>query len=193
MRYQKELPEVDPRVGIDEVVKEIKPEVKADESNIQAVLTDQEIIDRLTFKVANDVMVKMEKMQQEEESAAQKKLMLEKMNQFGHFGTSRVEPLDLEVQGKVGKESVETMEDLEQAEVEVVAEKQDQRDDEVEPTKDGKVEPTKEEDKVKPSKELKKVKKMKKRDLISKKDDPFRINDAEAVMTKAEEDPFRFM
>jgi len=63
-------------------------------------LTDEEIINRLTLKVANDVMkMKVDEdtvKDQEVENSAKKERLLKKIGEFGHFGTSAVEPLDLD-------------------------------------------------------------------------------------------------
>jgi len=63
-----------------------------------SVLTDEEIINRLTFKVANDVMKIYDGVQKQEnlDKSAKKERLLKKMGEFGHFGTSAVQPLDLE-------------------------------------------------------------------------------------------------
>jgi len=63
-----------------------------------SVLTDEEIINRLTFKVANDVMKIYDGVQKQEnlDESAKKERLLKKMGEFGHFGTSAVQPLDLE-------------------------------------------------------------------------------------------------
>ena len=62
-------------------------------------LTDEEIINRLTLKVANDVMQLYEQKLTPEkvvEKSAKKERLLKKIGEFGHFGTSAVQPLDLE-------------------------------------------------------------------------------------------------
>jgi len=63
-----------------------------------SVLTDEEIINRLTFKVANDVMKIYDGVQKQEnlDVSANKERLLKRIGEFGHFGTSAVQPLDLE-------------------------------------------------------------------------------------------------
>ena len=52
----------------------------------------------MTFKVANDVMKIYDGVQKQEnlDESAKKERLLKKMGEFGHFGTSAVQPLDLE-------------------------------------------------------------------------------------------------
>ena len=61
-------------------------------------MTDEEIINRLTLKVANDVMKIYDGVQtnDKEKSANKKERLLKKIGEFGHFGTSAVQPLDLD-------------------------------------------------------------------------------------------------
>jgi len=60
-------------------------------------LSDEEIINRLTLKVANDVMKIYDGAQTEDkEKAANKERLLKKLGESGHFGTSVVQPLDLD-------------------------------------------------------------------------------------------------
>lgn len=58
---------------------------------------NEEMLNTLTMKVANDVMKLYGSIQAKElQKDAKKKILLQKLGEFGHFGTSVVKPLDIE-------------------------------------------------------------------------------------------------
>jgi len=129
---------------------------------------DNEIINRLSMRVAVDALKILDDLKlQQADKDTKKQILLQKMGQFGHFGTTMVKPLDLNevVENDANKDDPEKGDDDEVA------------------IKDG-------DDKLqKPTKH--------KRDVeMSMKDNPFRIDEKMSVAKREvmdEEDPFRFV
>ena len=69
------------------------------------ILSDEEIVNRLTLKVTNDVMKMYEELEENLDKDAKRQKLLEKIAKFGHFGTTKVKALDLDA--KVEPKKVE--------------------------------------------------------------------------------------
>jgi len=175
-------------------------------------LSDEEIINRLTLKVANDVMKIYDGAQADNKGLFddKKERLLKKIGEFGHFGTSAVEPLDLD---KVIEEKTASKNSLEEIQKEPVKASKNDLENiaaEVKPVAASKnqiLEKSEKTDIVKPEADKKPVKtkagkktvKRNKRDAsaageISMKQNPFRIDaDLTSAVVRSEDDPFRFL
>jgi len=175
-------------------------------------LTDEEIINRLTLKVANDVMKIYDGAQADNKGLFddKKERLLKKIGEFGHFGTSAVEPLDLD---KVIEEKTASKNSLEEIQKEPVGASKNDLENiaaEMKPeaaSKNQILEKSEKTDIVQPKADKKPVKtkagkkpaKRNKRDAsatgeISMKQNPFRINaDLTSAVVRSEDDPFRFI
>lgn len=169
-------------------------------------LTDEEIINRLTLKVANDVMKIYDGVQTEdkEKSANKKERLLKKIGEFGHFGTSVVQPLDLDqvIEEKAAsKNSLEKIQEEPAVGEAAVASKNDLENNAAEekPAAASKIQILEKSKKVDivETKADTKPEKREKRDAngeMSMKQDPFRIDAVnEVAIVRSEDDPFRFL
>jgi len=179
---------------------------KAEQDKLEGIeilgMTDEEIINRLTLKVANDVMKIYDGVQtnDKEKSANKKERLLKKIGEFGHFGTSAVQPLDLD---QVIEEKIASKNSLEKIQKEpAVASKNDLESiaAEAKPeaaSKNQILEKPEKTDKVETKADEKPAKRVK-RDAtatgeMSMKQNPFRIDDLTSAIVKSEDDPFRFL
>ena len=142
--------------------KELREEVKE--------FDDEEIINRLTLRMAEDLL-KVYQQNVEKQDGPNKEALVKKLGEFGHFGTSVVKPLDLNE--AISGDSI----DSDVKEVEKSAEEAIENEIKI------------------ASEETKESSGFEKRDAeitgqVSRNDNPFRVYKADPV--KVEDDPFRF-
>jgi len=149
------------------------------------VLNDDEILERLTLKAADNAMKILEDWKKEEASKeARKRDVIQKLKEFGHFGTTVVKPLDIDGEIEGNDESKDKKEDSKIVEpLQGTEEVED-----VDKSKEGNTESVLEKEEQQPQEQVRQ-----KRDTkdMSMKENPFSVEKVSVV--KREDDPFRFV